>query len=164
MPKLPILIGFFLLFALTVKGQKIPAEYIKEIDTLFFNQDFEHALLLATSWESVTREKCFPPKSARGKIFGKLIQGFRIDRFCSVECNFPAAEVQLRSLFRLNFPKTKVICKIGPSTERSLKTRDGLKPAKGPLQKHQMGEQCNRISRVNRLQDAAYEPHIVIGR
>ena len=103
-------------------------------------------------------------KSARGKSLGKGVQSLRPNRLGAVEGHPPTAQVERFLLFGSDFADAKVISEIRPAAGGGAESCDRRQPAVRLLQEAHRRNQDVGPPDVERLQDAANQPHVVIAR
>src|SRR5689334_3635558 len=108
--------------------------------------------------------KRFRIEPARLKHRAKSLHGFRMNRLCSVERDFPAAQLQPLPLLRRDLADTEVIGKVGTACDRSAYLGDGLQPAEWLLQKRIRRQDHYREPDIERFHHAADQSHVVVRR
>src|SRR5262245_17851487 len=114
--------------------------------------------------QTIARIKGLAPEPTRFKPRHETIYRFGAYRLGAVEGHRPIMQVQLRYFIERSFPFAKIIGKIRPAANRPSKPGYRLKPSYRTLQKGDRRHENDAMPHIQRLQNAANQPHIVIWR
>ncbi len=111
---------------------------------------------------AIARIERFATKPAGLEVFGKPLDRLGPHRLCAVEGQTPVAQIERGSLLGRDLGDAQVVGEVRPTADRAAIPRDRLQPAERLLQKRHRRQQHVRLADVQRLQDAADQPHVVI--
>ncbi len=114
--------------------------------------------------QSVTRVERFAAEAAGGKSGGEAVQGVGADGLGAVEGQAPARQVEVLLLLLGDLADAEVVGEVGAAAGGGAGVGDGPQPAHRLLEERQRRQQRHRITGVERLQDAADEPHVMVRR
>src|SRR5437764_12514857 len=114
--------------------------------------------------KAVTSLKRGLPEPIWGECRDKVAKSTGAYRFCAVECGLPATEVQSLGFSRIKTAYTQSIGKVGTAAHGRSMAGNRLQPQRRPLNKSARRHQYRCKTTEDRLQNAADQTHIVIGR
>jgi hypothetical protein len=114
--------------------------------------------------EAVARVERLGPEAGRGERLGERAQGGRPDRLGPVEGQLPVAQVELGPLLRGGLADAQVVAEVGAAADRRRGLRHGPQPGQRVLEEGRRRHQGHREAGVERLEDAADQAHVVVGR
>src|SRR4029077_5838206 len=114
--------------------------------------------------QTVTWVKGLGVEAARNKNRGKPFHGFRMYRLGAVESDFPTAQVQPGALFGRDCADAKIVGKIRSTRDGRSYLSDRLQPTERLLQESERRKNDHRKADEQRLDHAADQSHIVVGR
>jgi hypothetical protein len=103
-------------------------------------------------------------KAAGGEVLREASEGVGADRLGTREGMRPAGEVEALALLGTEGAQAQVVGEVRAAADRGPLARDGGEPAGGPLQERHRRQDRHPDVAVQRLQHAADEPHVVVGR
>ncbi len=101
-------------------------------------------------------------ETAGSEILGEAVERFGPHRLGAVKGQAPAAQVQRRALLGSDLVHAQVVGKVRSAADRAAIAGNCLQPAKRLLQERHRREQHVCLADIQRLQDAADQPHVVI--
>ena len=114
--------------------------------------------------QSVARKEALGAKALGCERRNKPVDRIRTNRLRAIDGNAPTRQVQRRALRLGNALGAQIVREVGRAARRRTVARHRLQPANGPLGECGRRHEGHRNPRVQRLEDRAHEPHVVIGR
>ncbi len=114
--------------------------------------------------QSVAGIERLPPEAAGREGCGEALQRRGPHRLGAGEGELPARQVERRAVRLRNAPHAQVVGEVGSAGDRDPAARDRRQPAQRVLQEGDRRHQDDREAAVERLQDAADQPHVMVRR